>query len=377
MTSAPEDGTDGERPAGPGGPARLAPERTLRRLELQVTRRLNGLLNGEHLGLLPGPGTELAEARLYQPGEDDVRHMDWAVTARTTNPHVRDLVADHELEAWALVDMTPSMDFGTADLIKRELAVAALAAVGFMTVRLGDRVGAYLLHGGGLRRWPARTGKAPFYALLQAVLDSRPHGPGTPPAAPPEPAGGRTSGRTSGRTAGTGAGRTTPGDLTGAIGALDRGQSRRGLRVIISDFLPSPDADGDPPPDARTDPDGTADTARPPWERPLRRLAARHQVLAVEIIDPRELELPDVGLVEMTDPETGAVHEIVLNRRVRDDYARAAAAQRARTRDALRRCGAHHLILRTDRDWIADIARFALRQRRAAGRPVTTAGVRP
>ncbi|GGV38971.1 hypothetical protein GCM10010182_74200 [Actinomadura cremea] len=356
------DGTAGER----GGTARLAPERTLRRLELQVTRRLNGLLNGEHLGLLPGPGTELAEARLYQPGEDDVRHMDWAVTARTTSPHVRDLVADHELEAWALVDMTPSMDFGTADLVKRELAVAALAAVGFMTVRLGDRVGAYLLHDGGLRRWPARTGKAPFYALLQAVLDSRPHGPGTarPGAGAGPDADHRPGGGPGGRAA-------APGDLAAAIGSLDRGQARRGLRVVISDFLPSPGDD----PTGPVDPAGPA--ARPPWERPLRRLAARHQVLAVEIIDPRELELPDVGLVEMTDPESGAVHEIVLNRRVRDRYAHAAAEQRARTREALRRCGAHHLVLRTDRDWIADVARFALRQRRAAGRPVSTAGVRP
>jgi uncharacterized protein (DUF58 family) len=326
--------------------AHLAPERTLRRLELQVTRRLDGLLNGEHLGLLPGPGTEVAEARLYQPGEDDVRHMDWAVTARTTTPHVRDLIADHELEAWALVDLTPSMDFGTGTMIKRDLAVAALAAVGFLTVRLGDRVGAYLLHDDGMRRWPARTGKAALYALLQAVLDAQ--------------SVDDTAGRRTGATA-------PPRDLAAAIASLDRGQTRRGLRVLISDFL-TPDG-ADPAPDG---PHG-----QPAWERPLRRLTTRHQVLAIEIIDPRELDLPDVGLVEMTDPETGTVHEIVLSRRVRERYAAAAAAQRDRTRAALRRCGAHHLILRTDRDWIADVARFALRQRRAAGRPVTTAGVRP
>jgi uncharacterized protein (DUF58 family) len=140
--------------------------------------------------------------------------------------------------------------------------------------------------------------------------------------------------------------------------------------VVISDFL-APDG-ADPAAAAGEGPHG-----RPDWERPLRRLAARHQVLAIEIIDPRELDLPDVGLVEMADPETGAVHEIVLSRRVRERYATAAADQRERTRAALRRCGAHHLVLRTDRDWIADVARFALRQRRAAGRPVTTAGVRP
>ncbi|MER7545645.1 DUF58 domain-containing protein [Actinomadura sp.] len=344
MTTRP---TPGRRRRG-GKLAHLAPERTLRRLELQVTRRLDGLLNGEHLGLIPGPGTELAEARLYQPGEDDVRHMDWAVTARTTTPHVRDLVADHELEAWALVDLTPSMDFGTGTMIKRDLAVAALAAVGFLTVRLGDRAGAYLLHADGMRRWPARTGKAALYALLQAVLDAQSVHDGAHRA-------------DTARTA------AAPRDLAAAITSLHRGQTRRGLRVIISDFL-APDG---------ADPAPAGQDGRPDWERPLRRLAARHQVLAVEIIDPRELDLPDVGLVEMADPETGTVHEIVLSRRVRERYAAAAAAQRERTRAALRRCGAHHLVLRTDRDWIADVARFALRQRRAAGRPVTTAGVRP
>ncbi|MFI0446074.1 DUF58 domain-containing protein [Actinomadura sp. 6N118] len=318
--------------------AALAPERTLKRLELAVTRRLDGLLHGEHMGLIPGPGTELAEARLYQPGEDDIRHMDWAVTARTTTPHVRDLIADHELEAWALVDLTPSMDFGTGTMVKRDLAVAALAAVGFLTIRLGDRVGSYLLQPDGLRRRPARTGKAAMYSMLQAILDAEP--------------GPRADGAP---------------DLAAGITALDRGQARRGLRVIISDFLPPHDT-------ALTAAAGPG--TAPPWERPMRRLAARHQVLAVEIIDPRELDLPDIGLVEMTDPETGAVHEIVLNKKVRARYAAAAAAQREHTRAALRRSGAHHLVLRTDRDWIADVARFALRQRRAAGRTVAP-GVRP
>lgn len=328
-----------------GGPrrgrdlARLAPERTLRRLELKVTRRLDGLLHGEHVGLLPGPGTELAEARLYQPGEDDVRHMDWAVTARTTTPHVRDLIADHELEVWALVDLSASMDYGTADLGKRDLAVAALAAAGFLTVRLGDRVGAYLLGPGALRRWPARTGKTALYALLQGILDTPP-GPHDGPGV----AGGTARGPAEGEPGGT---------LAGGITALARGQNRRGLRVVISDFLEP--AGGDP------------DQA-PAWERPMRRLAARQQTLAIEIIDPRELDLPDVGIIEMADPETGAVHEIVLSRRVRAAYAQAAAAQRERNAAALRRCGVHHLVLRTDRDWIADIARFALRQRRVAGR---------
>ncbi|MCO6004163.1 DUF58 domain-containing protein [Actinoallomurus purpureus] len=309
--------------------ARLAPERSLKRLELKVTRRLDGLLHGEHLGLLPGPGSDLAEARLYQPGEDDVRHMDWSVTARTTVPHVRDLIADHELETWALVDMSPSMDFGTARMEKRDLAVAALAAVGFLTTRLGDRLGAYVVHGGQIRRWPARTGRAATYALLQGLLDVP-----------------------------RGTGGTRGPSLADAISGLARSQTKRGLRVVISDFL-----------DGRETPGGEL-----PWERPLRRLAVRNQVIAVEIIDPRELDLPDVGPVMMTDPETGDTREIILSAKVRAAYAAAAAAQRARTREAIRGSGVPHLVLRTDRDWITDVARFALQQRRVAGRPQPRGG---
>lgn len=302
--------------------SRLAPENSLRRLELQVTRRLDGLLHGEHLGLLPGPGSDLAEARVYQPGEDDIRHMDWAVTARTTVPHVRDLIADHELETWALVDMSPSMDFGTTELEKRDLVVAALAAIGFLTARLGDRLGAHIVHGGGLRRWPARTGRNATYALLQAIMDLP---------------------RSAARRGPT---------LAAAIDGLARSHRKRGLRVVISDFL-----------------DDDLRGSEPSWARPMRRLAVRNQVIAVEIIDPRELDLPDIGPVMMTDPETGAIREIVLSKKVRAAYAEAAAAQRARTRAAIHGCGVPHLVLHTDRDWITDVARFTLQQRRVAGRP--------
>jgi uncharacterized protein (DUF58 family) len=133
-------------------------ERVTRRLELTVVRRLDGLLQGDYLGLLPGAGSEAATARPYQPGEDDPRRMDWGVTARTRQPHVRDLVADRELETWALVDLTASMDFGTARAEKRDLAVAAVAAVGFLAAGGGNRLGAHLLRGqgyGGCRPAPA------------------------------------------------------------------------------------------------------------------------------------------------------------------------------------------------------------------------------
>lgn len=307
--------------------SRLAPEHALRGLELQIVRRLEGFLQGEHLGLLPGPGTDLAEARLYLPGEDDVRRMDWSVTARTSVPHVRDVIADRELETWALVDLSASMDFGTTTLEKRDLAVAAVATVGFLTFRLGDRFGGYVVREGRLRRWPARSGRLALYALLRALL------------AEPRAVGGAGGA-----------------DLASALTVVGRSQRKRGLRVVVSDFLDLADASADP------------DSA-PRWERPLRALAARHQVLAVEVLDPRELDLPDVGVVVFTDPETGDTRELNTRRRaVREAYSAAARLQRERTRRSLRRSGVAHLLLRTDRDWVADTARFALAHRRVAQR---------
>jgi uncharacterized protein (DUF58 family) len=304
----------------------LAPEEALRRLELQIVRRLEGFLHGEHLGLLPGPGTDLAEARYYLPGEDDVRRMDWAVSARTTIPHVRDVVADRELETWVLVDMSPSMHFGTAEMDKRDLAVAAVATMGLLTFRVGDRFGAYVLRLGSLRRWPARSGRLALFGLLRSLLRE-----------PATASGGSVS-------------------LTDALTTMARAQRKRGLRVVVSDFLD--------PADPGDDPD-----AAPRWERSMRELAARHQVIAVEILDPRELDLPNVGTVLLQDPESGEVRQLNTSRRkVRERYAAAARRQRERTARGLRRAGVAHLVLRTDRDWVADTARFALKHRRVATR---------
>ncbi|MFD0663987.1 DUF58 domain-containing protein [Thermocatellispora tengchongensis] len=298
-------------------------EQALRRLELTIVRRLDGMLQGNHQGLLPGPGSETGDSRVYVPGEDDVRRMDWAVTARTTVPHVRDLIADRELETWALADLSPSMDFGTADMEKRDLVVAAIGAIGFLAGRIGDRFGAYVLHERFLHRMPARAGRPALYGLLHSLMDA--------PRARPAP--------------------DAP-DLAEGIDVLASARRRRGMRVVVSDFIERvPDLDPQ---------------AERPWERPLRRLAARHQVLAVEVVDPRELELPPVGLVTLTDPETGRTREIHLSPKVRAAYAEAAALQREGTRLALRRCGVAHMVLRTDRDWVFDVAQFVLRQRRMA-----------
>ena len=299
-------------PLPPGPRLDTAPaEVVLRRLQLTVTRRLDGLLQGDHLGLLPGGGSEAGESREYRPG-DDVRRMDWPVTARTTVPHVRETVADRELETWALVDLSASLDFGTGRCEKRDLAIAGLAAVTHLTVRGGNRIGAVLLNGERVVRVPARSGRVAAQALLRQAI-------GLPRAAPGEPT-----------------------DLAGAIAGLSRPPRRRGLAVVVSDFLADPAT----------------------WERPLRALQARHQVLAIEVLDPRELELPSVGVLTVVDPETGRVHEVRTGRRLRERYAAAAREQRAQIAAGLRRAGAGHLQLRTDRDWVLDVVRYVARQRR-------------
>ena len=276
---------------------------------------------------MPGSGSEPGEGREYQPG-DDVRRMDWNLTARTTVAHVRETIADRELETWVVVDQSPSLDFGTAACEKRDLALAATAAVGFLTARAGNRLGAVLLRPGGLVTVPPRSGRDAVMALLQQVAT-------TPRASTPSHA-----------TAKAIAERGPASDLSTALRAVGPMARRRGLVVVISDFL---------------DPAG--------WERLLRSVRARHEVLAVEVLDPRELELPPVGLLTLVDPETGRRIEVQTARgQVRRRYAEAAAGQRAEIARALRGAAVPHLTLRTDRDWLLDIVRFvALRRRLRTG----------
>jgi uncharacterized protein (DUF58 family) len=289
-------------------------EAALRALELTVRRRLDGLLQGNHLGLVPGPGTEPGEARHYQPG-DDVRRMDWAVTARTTVPHIRETVADRELETWAVVDLSPSLDFGTAACEKRDLAVAAVAAVAHLTRGGGNRIGALVSTGERVVRVPARGGLAYARGLIRRIAET-----------PPAPEG-------------------TRGSLAAALEQLRRPPRRRGLAVVVSDFL------------------GPMD-----WQRPLRALSARHDLLAVEVLDPRDVDLPEVGTLVLADPETGRQREVHASPLLRREFAAAAAEHRAQVASALRRAGSGHLVLRTDSDWIADMVRFVVaRKRRWSG----------
>jgi len=292
-------------------------ELVLGRLQLLLTRKLDGLLQGDYLGLLPGPGTEAGESREYRPG-DDVRRMDWPVTARTLVPHVRQTVADRELETWLAVDLSASLDFGTARCLKRDLAVAAAAAMAHLTVRGGNRVGAVVGTGQVVHRLPARPGRKDAQGLLRAIA-----------ATPIRP--GRA-------------------DLGALVDMLNRPPRRRGQAVVISDFL------------------GPVEQ----WDRPLRKLGVRHDLLAIEVVDPRELELPDAGVMVFVDPESGATHEVqTADAKLRERYAAAAAAQRSAIASALRGAGAAHLRLRTDSDWLLDIVRFVAAQRHARTRGTT------
>jgi uncharacterized protein (DUF58 family) len=289
-------------------------ERTLRQLELLVTRRLDGLLHGDHQGLVPAAGTDPAEAREYRIG-DDVRRMDWNLTARTTVPHVRDTMAERELETWLVIDRSASMDFGTARCQKRDLAVAAVAAFAFLANRAGNRTGALLLEPGGTSVVPARSGRESSLALLHTLVAKEP----------------------------------TPGkagdDLAAGLVLADRLARRRGLVVVVSDFLGrAPGGSGVSPGETVT------------WGPALRRLGGRHQLVAVEIRDPREMELPPVGLLTLVDPETGARVEVQTNKAgLRERFAEAATRQRAGIAGAIRAAGARHLILSTDRDWLTDL----------------------
>jgi uncharacterized protein (DUF58 family) len=316
------------RPEPPQPEVPLVPPGAVRRLHLDVARRLDGVLHGEHLGHLPGPGTEPDEARLYAPG-DDVRRIDWAVTARAGDVHVRTPISERELETTLVVDLTPSMSFGTARSEKRDVAIATSAALAHLARGPGDRVGAVVLSD-RVRVVPSRSGREASLALLQVLQSTR-------------PADGGPSVR-----------------LVDGLAQVAAAPRRRGLVVVVSDLL-----DGDPV------------GQEPAWSKPLRRLGTRHDVVVVEVIDPRELELPSVGVLRLSDPESGRQLEVqTADRALRERYAAAATEQRAAHARAVRRAGATHVVVRTDRDWLPDLARaLTVRRRlRAAGRPAAAAG---
>jgi len=308
-----------ERP-GPGP----VPPQVLRSLDLAVMRRVESLIPGEHLTPQVGGGTDLAMIRPYRPG-DDVRYLDWNVTARMNEPHVRVHVGERALTCWLLIDVSPSMSFGTADRRKADVAEGVALAVGHVATRRGNRLGVLAFGDRETRVLKPRQGRLGLLGLLGELRRE-----------PPE----------------DGPGDTTAGGAVAKAAALARA---RGLVVVVSDFR------------------GVND-----WEAPMRSLRGRHGVMAVEVRDPREQELTPMGDVWVMDPETG--RQVAVNtsrRKVRERFAAAAAAEREEVAASLRRTGADHVVLSTEGDWLREFAHHLRRGEAAlrAGSPSRAATV--
>lgn len=277
-----------------------SPEKLLRRAEIAVGRRLDGILQGERRGRRPGPGDDPSITRSYEPG-DDVRWVDWPLSARTGAPMVRVPEIEPVLTAWVLVDRSLSMAFGSAVRTKSETAVEVIAGIGAVLRRRGDRLGVVATRGGKLDM--IRPPRGDRRALIEALSATA--------MVQPDPQSGETN-------------------LAEAVTALGRIARHRGLVIILSDF---PDEPG--------------------LEQAIGVLSRRHDVIGVEVRDRRESELPAVGPMRLQDLETGRQRVVdtadpKFRERFESEVARAAAARRS----MLRRAGARHVAIRPDRDWV-------------------------
>lgn len=299
-----------QRP-GPGP----TPAALLRALDLSVRRRVQGLVPGEHRASGAGTGMELWSVRPYQPG-DDVRRIDPNVTARTGQPHVRVQVPERALTTWLLLDVSPSMTFGTAERRKTDVAEGAALAVGHMATRRGDHLGVVTFGDGRIVAGAPRSGRSGLRGVLASV------------ARDPSPEG---------------VGATSLGEALARVARLAR---TRGAVVVVSDFR------------------GPRD-----WRRALMAVRGRHEVVCVEIRDRREQSLPAVGELHLVDPESGRQLRVDTGRRkLRERFAEAAEAERVDLASELRRAGADHVVLVTEGDWLRELARHV---NKASSRRVT------
>ena len=288
----------------------LTPERVLRRLEWRVIRRLDGRLQGDYRTLIRGQGTDFRDLREYEPG-DDVRHVDWNVTARMDALYVREYTEDRELTAWLLLDRSPSMGFGPVDRTKEQLLRDFTTTIARLLIRSGNRVGALVYDNDVSRTIPPRQGRNQVLLLLRDLLR-------------PVPANGAVT------------------DLRRLLERAARVIKRRSLVVLVSDFI-----------------------SEPGWERALTRLNARHEVVAVRLFDPREYELPDAGLIAVQDAETGEQllvdsSDPEFRRRLR----KAGEERAIEVRDATRRAGVDLHVISTDDDLVDAFVRIVESRRR-------------
>ncbi len=297
----------GPRPPEQPGPGPL-PDPLLRALELDVRRRMEGLLAGDHRSSILGAGTELAQVRPYEVG-DDVRRIDWNVTARTGEVHVRVHIAERVLVTWLVLDVSASMDFGTADRRKADVAEGVAIAVAHVASRRGNRLGVVAFGEGPTRTLPPRQGRAGMLGLMLALRGLPAPGPG--------------------------AAASLAETLAWTAGVA----RQRSVVVVVSDFRGEQD-----------------------WRRPLLDLAGRHEVIAVEIRDPREQELPNVGELWLVDPETSRLLRVdTASARLRRRFAAAAEVERTEVAATLTSLGVRHLVLSTSGDWLRALAGFLRR----------------
>jgi uncharacterized protein (DUF58 family) len=281
------------------------PAALLRALDLTIRRRIEGLLAGEHRSRANGLGTELAQVRPYAAG-DDVRRLDWNVTARTGEPHVRVEVAERVLTTWLLLDTSPSMVFGTAERRKADVAEGVALAVGYLATRRGGKLGVVTFGGASAVTRPPRGGSAAMVSLLEQLRHEQ---------------------------AERGLHEPSPAEALLRTGRL----ARRGCAIfVVSDFR------------------GTSG-----WHRSLAWIGDRHHVLAVEIRDLREQEIPDVGDMWFVDPETGRQLRVdTSSPRVRARFSERAESERRAVADAIRSAGAEHVVLSTAGDWLRGLTEF-------------------
>jgi uncharacterized protein (DUF58 family) len=288
-------------------------EHILRRLEWTVIRRLDGLLQGDYRTLLRGAGVDLADLREYQH-HDDVRHMDWNVTARLQVPHVRVFTEDREMTAWFLLDLSPSVDFGSGEKRKQSISSGFVAVLARLLTRHGNRVGAILYGSGVDRVIPASSGRRHVLQLMHAMAH-------------------RSKAKVQGA--------TRLADLLNQAASLVR---RRSTVFVVSDFI-----------------------SEPGWEKPLAMLAQKHEVVAVRLFDPLESNLPDLGFITMRDAESGEQLLVdTSSAKFRQRYAHIAAQLEVELRRCLSRVGVDTLELSTDDDLVQSILRFTdMRKRRS------------
>ncbi len=289
-----------------------APERILQRLDWQVIRRLDGLLQGNYRSLFYGNGVDFADLREYQPG-DDVRYIDWNVTARMDAPYVRQYVEDREITAWFLLDLSPSVDFGTleSERLKRSVLIDFVATLARLLTRHGNRVGAVFYGTQVERTIPARGGRIQVLRLVNDLLNQP---------------------------------RLQRAPFTDLAPMLDAGRrfiKRRSLVFVISDFI-----------------------SQPGWDRSLNLLSQRHEVVAVRLWDPGEVELPDIGPLIMEDAETGEqIYVDTHDKKFRQRFQQAGERRQSALRAAFARSGVSEMSLSTNEDLVRAIVRMAMLRR--------------